>query len=73
MTIGFYFLHLLIDLAGLVLILWYSGKHRWSKGAFLLLVLPLILVDVLISDWFAGKIRLFEIAHHRHQGNIRRF
>jgi hypothetical protein len=70
LTIGFSFLHLLIDLAGLVFILWYSGKHHWSKGTFLLVILPLILVDVLVSDRFVGKIRLFEISRYRHRDEI---
>src|SRR5437870_6601352 len=38
----------------------------WSKGIFLVIVLPLITVDVLASSWLQNRIRLSEIERHRH-------
>jgi len=73
LTIAFYFVHLLMELVGLALIVWYSVQRGWSKGKFLLVILPLILVDVLISDWLAGKIRLLEITRYRHRNDLRQF
>ncbi len=64
-SIAFSFLHLLFEIATLVLIVWYGVQHGWSKGIFLLIVLPLITVDVLVSNWLQNRIRLYEIEHHR--------
>jgi hypothetical protein len=65
-SISFYFLHLLVELAALVLIVWYGVQHGWSKGIFVIVVLPLILVGVLVSGRLQNRIRLSEIARHRH-------
>lgn len=65
-SIAFYFLHLLIEVAALILVAWYGVQHGWSAGLFLLIVLPLITVDVLLSSWLQNRIRLSEIARHRH-------
>jgi len=64
-SIAFYFLHLLLEIAALLLIVWYSVQHSWSKGIFLVIVLPLITVDVLASGWLQKRIRLSEIERHR--------
>jgi hypothetical protein len=48
----------------------YGVQHGWSKWRFLLIALPLITADVVVSDWLQNKIRLFEIVQHRH-GRIR--
>jgi hypothetical protein len=65
-SIAFYLLHLLIEVAALILIVWYGLQHGWSTGLFLLVVLPLTAVDVLLSSWLQNRIRLSEIARHRH-------
>jgi hypothetical protein len=35
-SIGFYFLHLIAELAVLLLIIWYSVQRGWSKGMFII-------------------------------------
>jgi hypothetical protein len=41
-SIAFYFLHLLVEIAALMLIVWYSVQHGWSTRIFLVIVLPLM-------------------------------
>jgi len=65
-SIAFYFVHLLVEIAALILIVWYSVLHGWSKGIFLVVALPLITVDVLVSSWLQNRIRLSEVGRHRH-------
>jgi hypothetical protein len=65
LSIVFCFLHLAIELLGLIVILWYGVPHGWSTGKLLLIVVPLILIDVLVSGWLEDKIRLSEIKRHR--------
>ena len=65
-SIAFYFVRLLVEIAALILIVWYSVLHGWSKGIFLVVVLPLITVDVLVSSWLQNRIRLSEVERHRH-------
>jgi hypothetical protein len=64
-SIAFYFLHLLFAATALLLIAWYGVQRGWSKGFFMLIVVPLLLVDVLIESWIEGKIRRSEIVRHR--------
>jgi len=65
-SITFYFVHLLVEIAALIVIVWYSVLHSWSKGIFLVIALPLITVDVLVSSWLQNRIRLSEVGRHRH-------
>jgi hypothetical protein len=65
-SIAFYVLQTLIEGAALILVVGYIGQHGWSKELFLLVVLPLITVDVVVSSWLEDRIRLSEIARHRH-------
>jgi hypothetical protein len=67
LTIGFSFCHLFTDLATLALLIWYSEVYRWTKVEFVLVILPLTLVDVLLSDWLARRIRIFELTRYRHR------
>ena len=65
-SIGFYVLHLLIELAVLVFIIWYRAQHGWSKGMFIVIALLLVTVDVCVSNWLQNKIRSSEIRRYRH-------
>ncbi len=65
-SIGFYFLHLVAELAVLLLIIWYSVHRGWSKGMFIIVAILLITVDVFLANWLQNKIRLSEIRRYRH-------
>ena len=65
-SIAFYFVPLLVEIAALIFIVWYSVLHDWSKGKLLVIVLPLIAVDVLVASWLQKRIRLSEIERRRH-------
>jgi hypothetical protein len=69
-SIAFYFVHLLVELAALMLIVWYSVLHGWPKGMFLVIALPLVTVDVLVSSWLQNRIRLSEVERHRHKRGL---
>jgi hypothetical protein len=57
-SIGFYFLHLVAELAVLLLIIWYSVQRGWSKGMFIIVAILLVTVDVFLANWLQNKIRL---------------
>jgi len=40
LSITFSFVHLLADLTALAFLVWYGAQHRWSKGRFILVVMP---------------------------------
>lgn len=65
-SITFYFLHLLAELAVLLLFVWYSVEHGWSKAAVILALILLVTIDVALSSWLQNKIRLSEITRYRH-------
>jgi hypothetical protein len=65
-SICFYFLHLVVELAVLLLIIWYSLQHGWSKGMFIVVLIMVVTVDVFLSNWLQNKIRLSEITRYRH-------
>jgi len=65
-SIVFYFLHLAVEFAALLLIVWYSVQHGWSKGTFIVIVILLVTADAFLSNWLQNKIRLSEIMRYRH-------
>jgi len=65
-SITFYFLHLLVELMVLLLFIWYSVEHRWSRGAVIVVLILLVTLDVALTSWLQNKIRLSEITHYRH-------
>jgi hypothetical protein len=65
-SIGFYFLRLFVELAVLLITIWYSVQHGWSKGMFIVIVILLVTMDAFISTWLQNKIRLSEIMRYRH-------
>ena len=70
LSIFAYALHLVIALFGMALIVWYAVGHHWSTWMFLGILLPLALVDVYLSDWLLGKIRINEITRHRSRRTV---
>ena len=65
-SISFYFLHVVVELAVLLLIIWYSVQNGWSKGMVIVVLFLLVTVDVFLSNWLENKIRLYEITRYRH-------
>jgi len=65
-SIIFYFLHLTVEVAVLLLIVWYSVQHGWSKGMTVVVLILLLTVDVFLENWLQNRIRLSEITRHRH-------
>jgi hypothetical protein len=65
-SIGFYFVHLAMELVVLLLIIWYSVQHGWSKGIVIVVLILLVTVDVFLANWLQNKIRLSEITRYRH-------
>jgi hypothetical protein len=65
-SIIFYFLHLVVEVAVLLLIVWYSVQHGWSKGMTIVVLILLLTVDVFLENWLQNRIRLSEITRRRH-------
>ena len=65
-SISFYFLYVVVELAVLLLIVWYSVQHGWSKGTVIIVFVLVITADVLLANWLQNKIRLSEITRYRH-------
>ena len=59
-------LHLVAELAVLLLIIWYSVQRGWSKGMFIIVAILLVTVDVFLANWLQNEIRLSEIKRYRH-------
>jgi hypothetical protein len=64
-SIAFSIVHGLLDVVALLAVVTFGVVHGWSKLKFLAVLMPLALVDVLLSGWLASRIRLFEIARYR--------
>ena len=58
LSIFVYAVHFVIALIGLALIVWYGGGHHWSSLSLLVVFLPLGVVDIALSDWLFGKVRV---------------
>lgn len=66
-SIAFYFVSLGVRIAYLVLAVWYGVQHDWSSGRLVAVVLPVVVVDVVISNRLQKRIRLSEIRSSRRQ------
>ena len=62
----FLFLHLVVEVAVLLLIVWYSAQHGWSKGMNIVVLILLLTVDVFLANRLQNRIRLSEIERYRH-------
>jgi hypothetical protein len=59
--------HFAVWLAVLAFVVWYGVEHSWSKTRFLLVLLPVSLIDVFLWDNVRKAIRMREIASYRNR------
>jgi hypothetical protein len=60
-------LHTMGYVVGVVFLIWYSEKHRWSNNHFALILLVVLLPYVFVWAWFQNKIYLSELRRARSQ------
>jgi len=43
-----------------------AGLRGWSSEVVIVVLIPLVISDVFLSNWLQNKIRLSEITRYRH-------
>jgi hypothetical protein len=65
LSIMVYTIHAVFLLGWTGCLIWFGLSHSWSRTKFVVVFLPLLLIDILLEERIKGKIRLKELRVHR--------